>query len=195
VPLNIGATQRTTDPTVLGSAPAPASAPAPVPAPVPTSGSQSELIDEVVNELTRWGPREFIGAFQRWHHGAISLAHLNVVALLEGNGPMAMSRLAEAMDISVASATGVVDRMERRGLVERRHDADDRRVVLVHPTAGAGELFDAIDERRRRGLASVLDQLSRDDLEALLQGQRALREARERLRAAAQPSTDVTARA
>lgn len=150
------------------------------------------LIDGVLDELTRWGPREFIGAFQRWHHGAISLVHLNVIALLESNGPMAMSRLAEAMDISVASMTGVVDRMEKRGLVERRHDADDRRVVLVHPAAGAGELFDGIDERRRAGLAALLGELSAEDLDGLLRGHRALRAARERRRDS-QPTANMAA--
>jgi DNA-binding MarR family transcriptional regulator len=136
------------------------------------------LVAEVIDELTSWNPREFITAFQRWHHGSISLIHLNVLALLEGHGPLAMSKLAEALDISVASMTGVIDRMEKRGLVERRHDLEDRRVVLGHPAAGGRQLFSDIDDRRRHGLAKLLDSLTDADLEALLRGHRALRAAR-----------------
>jgi DNA-binding MarR family transcriptional regulator len=136
------------------------------------------LVAEVIDELTSWNPREFITAFQRWHHGSISLIHLNVLALLEGHGPLAMSKLAEALDISVASMTGIIDRMEKRGLVERRHDLEDRRVVLVHPAAGGRQLFSDIDDRRRHGLAKLLDSLTDADLEALLGGHRALRAAR-----------------
>lgn len=136
------------------------------------------LVAEVIDELSSWNPREFITAFQRWHHGSISLIHLNVLALLEGHGPQPMSRLAESLDISVASMTGVIDRMEKRGLVERRHDAEDRRVVLVHPAVGARELFTDIDERRRAGLAKLLDHLTDEDLAGLLRGHRALRAAR-----------------
>ncbi|HEX7950606.1 MAG TPA: MarR family transcriptional regulator [Candidatus Limnocylindrales bacterium] len=136
------------------------------------------LVAEVIDELSSWNPREFISAFQRWHHGSISLIHLNVLALLEGHGPQPMSRLAESLDISVASMTGVIDRMEKRGLVERRHDAEDRRVVLVHPAAGARDLFTDIDGRRRAGLAKLLEQLSDEDLAGLLRGHRALRAAR-----------------
>src|SRR4051794_11294766 len=94
--------------------------------------AQRPLVGEVVDELTMWNPREFIAAFQRWHQGAVSLVHLNVLMLLEVTGPMPMGRLAEQLDISVASITGVIDRMEAHGLVERRRDTEDRRVVLVH---------------------------------------------------------------
>ena len=128
--------------------------------------------------MSAWNPREFITAFQRWHQGAISLIHLNVLIMLEASGPVSMSGLADALDISVASATGVVDRMEARGLVERRRHPEDRRVVLVHPAKGAKKVFGDIDGRRRKGLTKLLTRLSDDELAGLLAGHRALRAAR-----------------
>ena len=136
------------------------------------------LVGEVADALTAWGPRDFIGAFQRFHAGSISLIHLNVLILLEGTGPLPMSRLAEALDISVASITGIVDRMEARGLVQRRRDANDRRVILVEPAEGGRRLFAEIDARRRNGLAKLLEKLSDADLCGLLEGHKALRQAR-----------------
>lgn len=146
--------------------------------PTRTTPSERALVNDVIDELTSWNPREFIAAFARWHHGAFSLVHLNVLTLLEAHGPLSMSHLAEALDISVASATGVVDRMETRGLVERRRDSDDRRVVLVYPAAGGRTVFGEIDARRRKGLAKLLEHLTDEDLRGLLQGHRALRAAR-----------------
>ena len=139
------------------------------------------LVDEVVDELTSWNPREFITAFQRWHAGSVSLVHLNVLTLIEASGPMPMGRLAEQLDISVASITGVIDRMEAKGLVERRRDSEDRRVVLVHPGKGGRKLFDDMGKRRRLGLAALLSKLSDRQLEGLLEGHRALRAARAEL--------------
>jgi DNA-binding MarR family transcriptional regulator len=136
------------------------------------------LVDEVIDELTSWNPREFIGAFRRWHRGALSLIHLNVLTLLEVEGPLSMSRLAEALDVSVASTTGIIDRMEAKGLVARSHDETDRRVVLVHPAPGGARVFEDIDERRRNGLARLLTHLNEGELEGLLDGHRALRAAR-----------------
>jgi DNA-binding MarR family transcriptional regulator len=142
------------------------------------SGRARPLVGQVVDELTSWNPREFITAFQKWHQGSISLAHLNVLILLEANGPMSMGHVAESLDISVASATGIVDRMETRGLVERRRDADDRRVVLVVPAAGAKAVLTDIDARRRKALTRILSMLTDEELGGLLNGHRALRAAR-----------------
>jgi DNA-binding MarR family transcriptional regulator len=136
------------------------------------------LVDQVVDELTSWNPREFITAFQRWHAGSVSLVHLNVLTLLEASGPMPMGRLAEQLDISVASITGVIDRMEAKGLVERRRDSEDRRVILVHPGKGGRKLFDDMGKRRRLGLTALLSKLSDEQLQGLLEGHRALRAAR-----------------
>lgn len=137
-----------------------------------------KLVDEVVDEITSWNPREFIAAFSRLHHGQVSLVHLNVLIMLEATGPLSMSHLADALDISVASVTGVVDRMETRGLVERRRDAVDRRVILVYPAAAGRRLFADIDAKRRTGLSKLLGRLTDIELAGLLAGHRALRAAR-----------------
>jgi DNA-binding MarR family transcriptional regulator len=93
-------------------------------------------------------------------------------------GPMPMGRLAETLDVSIASTTGIVSRMEKRGLVERRHAESDRRVVEVHLTEAGANVFREIDARRREGLIRMLAQLGPDELAALLEGHRALRAAR-----------------
>ncbi|HEY3524219.1 MAG TPA: MarR family transcriptional regulator [Candidatus Limnocylindrales bacterium] len=140
--------------------------------------TRDQLLGAVEDELLAWNPREFIGAFRRLHQNAFSLLHLNVISILEVDGPLPMSRLAEALDVSVASATGIVDRMEKRGLVERRHGETDRRVVLVHPTDRAAAVFGVIDERRRQALVSLLEHLDDEALRGLLVGHRAMRRAR-----------------
>jgi DNA-binding MarR family transcriptional regulator len=148
------------------------------PDPKPDDTTRKALVGAVVTELTSWNPREFIRAFQHWHHGSLSLIHLNVLTLLEADGPLSMSRLAEALDVSVASMTGIVDRMEKRELVERWHDLEDRRVVVVHPAPGGAKIFQDIDVRRRKGLTKLLTRLNERELAGLVEGHRALREAR-----------------
>ena len=127
--------------------------------------------------MLRWDPRERVGAFKAWLRGSLSLVHLHVLTTLETEGPLPMSRLADALDVSVASATGIVDRMEQRGLVERRHSASDRRVVQVHVTDTGGDVFKTIDEHRRAHVSAMLARLTEDELESLLIGLRATRAA------------------
>lgn len=125
-----------------------------------------------------WDPRERVGAFKAWLRGSLSLIHLYVLTTLETEGPLPMSHLAEALDVSVASATGIVNRMEERGLVERRHGASDRRIVQVHVTAAGGDVFRTMDALGRTHFAAVLERLTDDELASLLIGLRATRAAR-----------------
>jgi DNA-binding MarR family transcriptional regulator len=72
---------------------------------------------------------------------------------------MTMSRLAELLDVSLPNVTGLVDRMEERGLVVRGGDPDDRRVVTLASTESGRATVEEIDQIRRRALAAVLERL------------------------------------
>jgi DNA-binding MarR family transcriptional regulator len=119
--------------------------------------------------------------------GAISLVHLNVLAILQGGGGQSMRRLAEVLGVSGASATGIVDRMEERGLVTRQRIDDDRRVVHVEITEAGRELMRGLTADRRQALGQMLEQLDDEELAALLLGARAFRRAHERHLAAMAP--------
>ncbi|HYM83727.1 MAG TPA: MarR family transcriptional regulator [Candidatus Dormibacteraeota bacterium] len=155
---------------------------APSVAPAPSAARPDrESVAAVLEELGGWEGQDRHSMLRRWHRGALSLIHLHVLSTLEADGPTSMSHLAETLDVSVASATGIVDRMERRGLVARRHDTSDRRVVLVELTSAGREVFRDLPARRREHLARLLSELSDDELGAFLVGVRALRAARTRL--------------
>jgi DNA-binding MarR family transcriptional regulator len=61
----------------------------------------------------------------------LSTAQLDVLRRLRHHGPTPMRRLAERMNCEASNLTGLVDRLETRGLVERRPDPADRRVRLL----------------------------------------------------------------
>ncbi|MFN8518711.1 MAG: MarR family transcriptional regulator [Chloroflexota bacterium] len=142
------------------------------------AGDRTALTDELLDELTAWTPRDRLRMLGAWHHSGLSLAHLNVVTLLEMHGPMSMGRVAELLGVSLASATGIVGRMEERRLVERRVSPSDRRVVEVHVGEGGRELLDSIKGRRREHLREVFGRMDEPKLAALLEGLRAMRTAR-----------------
>lgn len=136
------------------------------------------MVHAVIDELTNWNPRERMGMFRKWLAGSLSIVQLHVLTVLEAAGPVPMGKLADALDVSVASATGIVDRMEQRGLVERRGDDADRRVVLVHATDAGLAVFKDLAKMRQAGLINILERLTNDELKALLIGLRAMSKAR-----------------
>lgn len=148
--------------------------------PLSSEPSRAELVADVLGELNQISFRDFQGALKRWHAGTLSLIHLNVLMLLRFNGPMTMSRVADTLDVSVASATGIIDRMEKKGVIERRRSDEDRRVVEVHVTDAGEAVFSAMQAERQARMANMLSDVGENDLAALLTGLRAVREARER---------------
>jgi len=144
------------------------------------AGDRGVATERLLDELTIWTPREREGAFRAWLRGSLSLVHLHVLTILEA-GPLTMGRLAEGLDVSVASATGIVDRMEDRKPVERRSDPDDRRVVVVHATKRGSRVFDALARERRARLGPILAQMTDDEVASFLIGLRAMRRIRAEL--------------
>jgi MarR family transcriptional regulator, organic hydroperoxide resistance regulator len=67
--------------------------------------------------------------------------------LLDPERPVAMSALAGAMFCDASNITGIVDRLEDRGLVERRGADRDRRVKMVVLTENGAELRQRVIER------------------------------------------------
>jgi len=67
-------------------------------------------------------------------HG-IALADLHALRVLEIGGAVPVSHLGAELGLARSSATNLVDRLERAGLVDRSASTDDRRVTLVRPSA------------------------------------------------------------
>ena len=107
----------------------------------------------------------------------ISMTHLHALTMLQHHGPLTMSRLAEMLDVSLSNATGIVDRLEDRGFVERVRVKDDRRIVMVQPTTAADVVREQLDVLRSDMLDEALARLDDDRLKVVEAGLRAFRDA------------------
>ena len=64
-----------------------------------------------------------------------------VLATIGYAGGMPFSNIGEKMMVTVSNLTGIVDRLEEKGLVVRERDSRDRRVVRVMLTDKGGKLY------------------------------------------------------
>ncbi|MCX5378489.1 MarR family winged helix-turn-helix transcriptional regulator [Streptomyces sp. NBC_00091] len=60
--------------------------------------------------------------------------------------PLPMRRIAQKLRCEPSNVTGIIDRLETRGLVERRPDPADRRVKLAAPTEEGVETAERLRE-------------------------------------------------
>lgn len=132
-----------------------------------TIETHAEAIDRFVADL-----HDTMTAFRcagtgRLIRSGVSMTHMQVLWLLQHQGDLPMSRLAELLGVSVSNATGLIDRMEERGLVERVRVPDDRRVVLVRIAAGGIAAMDETEAIKQDRMRSILARLDPEQLDRL----------------------------
>jgi DNA-binding MarR family transcriptional regulator len=97
----------------------------------------------------------------------LSPVQCHVLHLIDPQRPLPMGRLAATLGCDASNVTGLVDRLEERGLVERRPSNEDRRIKVIHLTS-AGSRMRAQLLRHVTSGARPLSRLSAADLRALV---------------------------
>jgi DNA-binding MarR family transcriptional regulator len=77
-----------------------------------------------------------------WLARDLTLGQMRLLVRLRRAGSMTMGQVADDLGVTVASATGAIERIERQGLVLRIHGTEDRRIVVCRLTQ-AGEQITA----------------------------------------------------
>ncbi|MFO0567415.1 MAG: MarR family transcriptional regulator [Polyangiaceae bacterium] len=95
-------------------------------------------------------------------HG-VTGPQLAVVKMLEPVGKLSLSELSWKIRARNSTVTGIIDRMEREGLVERRRSDDDRRVVHISLTRKGARLAAAIPIEPVQIFRQILAELSAKD--------------------------------
>jgi DNA-binding MarR family transcriptional regulator len=95
-------------------------------------------------------------------------AQYNVLRILRGEGqPLPILEIASRTIAVVPGITGLIDRLERAGLVCRQRCREDRRVIYVAITDKATDLLGRLDEPFLALHRQVLGHLSREELRQL----------------------------
>ncbi|WP_410618349.1 MarR family winged helix-turn-helix transcriptional regulator [Amycolatopsis sp. cmx-8-4] len=86
--------------------------------------------------------------------------HKTLDLVAQAAGPLTAGRIAELTGLSTGAVTGVIDRLEKVGLVRRVRDPEDRRKVLVEVVPGAVERYAPLFQSAFDGLREMLAQFS-----------------------------------
>ncbi|SFI73426.1 MULTISPECIES: MarR family winged helix-turn-helix transcriptional regulator [Microbacterium] len=112
----------------------------------------------------------------------LTMQQLKVLAILmtEPDGST-IQALAKTVGVSLATMSGIVDRLESQAMIERTLDPRDQRVRRVTATATGRETVQRLLAGRPELSRTPLNRLALDDLRALTQGIRALLHAMQEL--------------
>jgi DNA-binding MarR family transcriptional regulator len=115
-------------------------------------GALGNLLDKGATDVPDWVAQE------------LTFSQMRLLFLLSKNGPSSMSRIADWIGVGLPAASGIVERVERHGLVARQHRLDDRRVVECSLTDEGRRLIDEVSGMRLEMMRQVLGVLTDEEL-------------------------------
>lgn len=88
--------------------------------------------------------------------GNVSYAQFFLLGYLANEDYLTMTDISKKMGHSTAAATGLVDRLEKLGYVQRLHAADDRRKVMVQITRKGIEMVTRLRNSIAESISEVM---------------------------------------
>lgn len=116
----------------------------------------SEILPLIMREFLRRQVQEI-------YKGTVTLQQFLVMEFVKDHPDSKMCELATYMGVSMATMTGVVDRLVRQKYVERHFDPSDRRTIKCALTQKGSILLKEILERRRDMIINIFGKLSQTD--------------------------------
>jgi len=100
----------------------------------------------------------------------ISAPQLNCLLTLYENGPLPPSRIANHIMVKSSTITGIVDRLEQKGLVARFRNSPDRRVITIELTDAGKKLAENAPPPIQQKIMDGLKRLSEDEIHLIVLG-------------------------
>ncbi|MNW50852.1 putative HTH-type transcriptional regulator YusO [compost metagenome] len=103
------------------------------------------------------------------HHRELGLTgpQFHMLSLIARNKTCNVSFLAEMLEVKPSAITVMTDRLVQSGYVQRRHDENDRRAVLLSVTETGEKVCEMAREKTREVLRSYLSELTDEELRVL----------------------------
>ena len=97
----------------------------------------------------------------------VSAPQLNCLLVLYENGPLPPSRIAGLIMVKSSTVTGVIDRLEHKGLVKRMRNSPDRRVINIELTDAGKTLAQNAPPPIQQKIVDGLKRLPQNKMEAI----------------------------
>jgi DNA-binding MarR family transcriptional regulator len=106
----------------------------------------------------------------------LTYEEIYLLQYLRRRSPSRMGDLATEMKKPVSTATRLMDRLEKKGLVDRRKDKEDRRNVLVSLSANGKKRVQAVEDHTFETISANLNRFPREKVAAFVETARHLGE-------------------
>jgi DNA-binding MarR family transcriptional regulator len=155
-----------------------------------SSTSEGGLVEQILSEIGPFMAHQRHKWAAQCHSYGLSMTHFQVLAILDADGPTPMSRLAEQLQVGFSNVSGIIGRLEERGVVARVHDADDRRMVLAQLTPAGVEMLRRVEETRLGHMRQLVETLTAEEQVTVLTAFKTLTAAHDRVHVSGEHAHD-----
>jgi len=99
----------------------------------------------------------------------ITMPQFICLKILEARNNCMMKELAENLQLSLGTVTGIIDRLIKAGFVERYRDDRDRRVVRVKLTKEGKKVLQKAMRKRKERLINILEKVDEADFKVFVE--------------------------
>lgn len=101
---------------------------------------------------------------------SVTAAQLNCLLALHESGPLPLSHIAKLIMVKSSTVTGIIDRLEQKGLVERVRNSRDRRVITIKLTEAGTRLANNAPPPIQQKIMDGLKKLPKGEIEHIVAG-------------------------
>jgi len=131
---------------------------------------KKEVINEIIESQRRMSQVMIPYAIESWRELEVPLAQLKSLFITASKGETNPSTLAQDLRVTPGDVTGIIERLVAQGLMIRKSNPEDRRIIWLQPTDKGRELLANLMESHTPHMVHILEYMSLEDLKSLLRG-------------------------
>jgi DNA-binding MarR family transcriptional regulator len=140
---------------------------------------KKEIVSQIISLQHRIFKAASAGGHTPWVGLDLTREQLRIVFLIYHHEQLSPGEAADALGVSKANVTGVINRLVVKGLVNRRENPADRRGYILSLTEKGRSQVERLQELHTEKMAGVLGKMPDEAIEGLLKGLTALLKALE----------------
>jgi DNA-binding MarR family transcriptional regulator len=125
------------------------------------------LIKEIVGVIRKFVRAVSLDAFKISKKCGLTGPQSTLLRTLVKEGPLSSASLSRRLYVTPSNITGIIDRLEKKGLVERIRKKRDRRIVLINLTESGAELSNSLPDPIEKKLIYELADLEPEHVRIL----------------------------
>jgi DNA-binding MarR family transcriptional regulator len=135
-----------------------------------TRQTRPDMVKEIIYQIRRLIQAKELYTKELNKTYQVSASQLNCLLALYENGPLPPSQIAKHIMVKSSTVTGIIDRLEQKGLVKRTRTSSDRRVITIELTEAGSSLAENAPPPIQQKIVEGLGRLAESDMKKIVRG-------------------------